>query len=260
MNKLAMLCAIVSLGGCQSIQFSTHRTTMAGSGAIFEKSQFVKQNVCDILHRFDLAKIENTNDGTACSIKYDASKVNQSNRNAMLYYVIAMSNQKCGVYKKGIVSKKSTFDFYSGSLATLFSGAGAILSHQPTAQAFSAAAGVVTGTRAEFNQAFFSNLATNVIISGIDQVRKEYLDKLETKLSKDLMEYPITAALGDAMEYHGLCSATEGLNKANDDITLVENIGVAKLNEFIKQSLKDPDDGAASPVVPSPAAGSPDGG
>jgi len=218
MKKIISILLMINLIGCQNIQFSSHRNTFAGSGAIFEKSQFVKQDICKVLNKFHLVNISGTGKNVYCKIKEGAKDDEKYmvNRNNMLFYVIAMSDQKCGVYKKSIVSKKGTFDFFSGSLATLFSGAGAIISHQTTAQLFSAAAGVVTGTKAEYDKAFYSDLALNVIVAGIDQARSDYQNKIDEKLTENLLKYPVTAALSDAMKYHSKCIATEGLNQAKE--------------------------------------------
>ena len=84
-----------------------------------------------------------------------------------------------------------------------------------------------SGVRAEFNQELFLNLATQVIVQGIDTKRTMlYEQMVEHGQSKSIKDYNVQAAVKDAVYYHGQCSVIVGFQEAADAIKLVEDPGL----------------------------------
>ena len=92
--------------------------------------------------------------------------------------VLASSNQKCGHFIRTLYAQKASGEAFYGGLSTLFAGTGAVLSHVPTAQAFSAGGAVFSGINSEIGQAYFANKAIEVITAGIHARRQSLLEEI----------------------------------------------------------------------------------
>nr|VFK22612.1 MAG: hypothetical protein BECKLFY1418C_GA0070996_11231 [Candidatus Kentron sp. LFY] len=94
-------------------------------------------------------------------------------RNEIQDRLMAASEQRCNVYKIYLKRIHAKANFYTGSLATILGGAGAIVTGVDGARILSGLAGITSGVRAEFNQAVFVNLAIPVITKGIESRRND---------------------------------------------------------------------------------------
>jgi flagellar biosynthesis chaperone FliJ len=123
-------------------------------------------------------------------------------------------------------------------------GAAGAVATQSTAQILAAGAGFTSGTRAEYNQDFFSTLAVEVIVKAFEQVRSKTLETIEDKRtfklgltgqgisnSKSISLYTVQMAVADAITYHAQCSLTVGLEEASRSLTLVANPGAEQLRQ-----------------------------
>ena len=93
-------------------------------------------------------------------------------RNELQSRIVMVSNQKCGLYLREIAAANSQSNMAWGSFSLLFSGAASVNPHAQTAKAFAAASTVATGANALYEQAYFNNLAVNVIAAGIAMARE----------------------------------------------------------------------------------------
>ena len=99
-------------------------------------------------------------------------------------------------------------------LATLLSGAAAVVPHAQTAKALAAGSTVSTGLLTTYNEAYFNNLAVTVVSSGISKQRESILASISKLKSKPLSEYPVNAAIADALAYHDACNIVSGMEAA----------------------------------------------
>jgi hypothetical protein len=74
-----------------------------------------------------------------------------------------------------------------------------------------------------------------VISKGIDLRRREIEEKIKKNLDTDLINYPVNAALADALRFHAACSAVTGFEVAKESVSEVENPGVVKLNNTLEK-------------------------
>jgi len=148
-------------------------------------------------------------------------------RNSIQERILAASTQRCNVYESSLQRTFARNNFGAGLLATIAATAGALVPAADGARILSGVAGVATGYRAEFNQDYMSNLAAYVITEGIDNRRQEVYAQIQTRgQNKGLADYPLEAAVKDAIYYHGQCSVIVGFQKAADSIKLVADPGM----------------------------------
>ncbi|OPY69251.1 MAG: hypothetical protein A4E63_01854 [Syntrophorhabdus sp. PtaU1.Bin050] len=174
-------------------------------------------------------------------------------RNRIQETLIAASVQRCNVYLSYIRRIDSKVGLALGSLATILGGAGAIVTGTDSARALAGSAGISSGLRAEFKEDFFYNQTINVISKGIRERRKEIYKEIEAHRGEDggacLTQYPVEAAVKDALLYHGACSMIAGLETAS---AVLDNkaSGLAAMEEAIKMIKKAQDE--ANSLKPSP--------
>jgi hypothetical protein len=141
--------------------------------------------------------------------------------------IIAASEQRCGAYKIYLKRFEVYNDTTLGIGSLIAGGVGSIAKSAGIAQRWAALAGILGGSRAEVRQGFFGNLASYVIIPGIDAKRKEIHNEMLSKRNDGggLKVYTVEAAIADAARFHAACSLETGLEHAKDSISLVENPG-----------------------------------
>jgi hypothetical protein len=141
--------------------------------------------------------------------------------------LIAASEQRCGAYKIYLKRFEVYNDTTLGIGSLVAGGVGAVVKSSGIAQRWAALSGILGGARAEIRQGFFANLASYVIIPGIDAKRKEIHNEMMSKRNDGggLKNYSVEAAIADAARFHAACTLENGLEHAKDSISLVENPG-----------------------------------
>jgi hypothetical protein len=172
-------------------------------------------------------------------------------RNSLQDRIIAASNQRCGEYKDFLKRFDSESNILLGWLGTATAGAGAILTPVNTVRTLSGIAAILSGWRAEVNEAYFNKLTIQVITSGIEGKRKEVLTAIINRQKETLLTYSLPGAVGDAAMYHYNCSLIAGLEHAGQSIERAENPGLKVISDSL-DSLKQIQD-KASALVQKPA-------
>ena len=148
-------------------------------------------------------------------------------RNGVQERILAVSTSRCNVFKTYLRRDQSERNFLLGSLTTAAGVLGAVLPGANASRNLAGAAGLFSGVQAEYNQAFFSNLAAQVIVKGIDSKQATTYERIR-KIGQPMSvaDYPMEAAIKDAIYYDGLCSTLVGLNEAGESITQAQNPGL----------------------------------
>lgn len=160
----------------------------------------------------------------------------RTSRNALQERLLAASAQRCNAYKGNLQRTFSRTNFGLGVLSTIAGTAGALVNSASAASGWSAVSAISSGSRAEFNQDFMSNLAAYVIVDGIDKRRRTIYEQIQSRgQAKSYEAYPVEAAIKDALYYHGQCSVIAGFQEASDSIKTANEPGVnAAINAMAK--------------------------
>ncbi len=253
-RQAAALVVLASLTGCSNLYKTTNKneTNIAGAGDLFKENTpfsslslseteagFTELDYCELIRQHShgivasTAQKESTESTESkeskknCAIPAALSAVQYAKaRNEIQDYVLAASNQKCGHYMRVLYGHRGDTEVFWGGLSTLLAGAGAVLTNVQSAQALSAGAAVSSGIRSELSQAYFANLAMEVITAGIHTRRAEILTKIKEDRKAENSSYTIPGAVGDALRYHAACSVLVGLEVASQAIERVNNPGV----------------------------------
>lgn len=156
-------------------------------------------------------------------------------RNAIQERILAASAQRCGTYFKFVNQFATEVGFSLGALTTTLAGAGAIVTPATAARALAGTAGITSGVGAEFQEKFFSKLTVQVITKGIEKRREAIYDQIKKdRESADYENYPVEAAVKDALRYHSACNLLIGLEEAADSLERAKNPGLTQMREFLK--------------------------
>lgn len=147
-------------------------------------------------------------------------------RNSVQDQIIAVATSRCNVFKTYLRREQSDSNFLFGTLTTVTGVLGAIVPGARDARNLAGAAGLFSGIEAEYNQAYYSNLAAHVIISGIELRQSQLREALYPGArSRSITEYTLGSAITDALVFDGSCSTLTGLIMAQDSIQQVTNPG-----------------------------------
>ena len=150
-------------------------------------------------------------------------------RNEVQDYLIAMSNQNCGKFKRNTLEGQSFTNFGLGALSTTLATAGALLSPASTSQALSGSAAGFTAVQSQYGKDFFREKAFEIITRAMNVRRKELLGQMDVKRRDK--GYTISRAIADSIDYNNACSLIEGLEELNDSVSSQE--------EKVEQEIDD---------------------
>jgi hypothetical protein len=102
-------------------------------------------------------------------------------RNRIQERLLWESARICSEFKKIMHDARTNVNFWTGAASTVTGVLGAVFTPAATARALAGASGILSGVRAKANQEFYQNLATQVIIEGIDLRRAELYDTMVNK-------------------------------------------------------------------------------
>lgn len=184
--------------------------------------------------------------GMAWSTKYDLAfaafyrrlagdvESQKIQRNRVQERILMASDQRCSVFKSNLQRDQSRNSFWFGALGTFAGALGAVSTGTQAARNLAAVSGVLSGVRAEYNQAFYSNLLFAVITRGIEERRREAYRTIQQEgQTKAIAAYPVEAAVKDAILYDGLCNTGAGLEQAQESIRLAQDPGQDTLNRLL---------------------------
>jgi hypothetical protein len=178
-----------------------------------------------------------------------------SRRNAIQDRLMGASEQACHAFKNYLSLSSSNNKFTWGSLSTIFGATAAVFSDLETVRALAAAAGISSGIRAEFSQAYMQGLTIDVITRGIDLRRQRIRDEIgllrgsavptsggpaavapaseplvkpaeNNATLRSVQLYSVEQAVFDAVRFHAACSTVVGLQEASESISEVEDPGL----------------------------------
>lgn len=147
-------------------------------------------------------------------------------RNRVQGRIVAASDAACDVYKRSLNSTFSTTNFRFGSSATIAGGLGAIFTGEDAARAFAGTAGILSGVRAEYSDAFFRNKVVEVLTQAMDIGRERKLDEIQRKGSLLLIDYTIEEAISDALHYNAACTMIAGLQETQEALHTTADPGL----------------------------------
>lgn len=214
------MCALGSLAGCGTIRqtmMPAEDDLLSGAGSIIQT-----QNSATKFEQIDLTGLlESYGIGDMKSISADLnSEKYRYLRNDMQDRILAASNQRCGYYLRQLVASKSQTKMGWGSLALLLSGAASVTHPIASAQVLAAGSAVATGVNTLYDEAYFNNLAVNVIAGGISKQREGLLIQMTDQRKKTMADYPVNRAVADAISYHAACNIVTGLEAAANAIKI----------------------------------------
>ena len=169
------------------------------------------------------------NDGTRLSLA----------RNRVQDRMFAASERRCGRYKHFLRHDQTAKNFWLGLATTVAGGIGALVPGIRSANNLAGTAGLLSGVRAEYNQAYFANLSVTLIVKGIEQRQEEALETIRrTGQAVGIEKYSLESAVKDAIQFDALCSAVTGLEYASDSVRSQSDPGLDTFNKaLVKANL-----------------------
>ena len=158
-------------------------------------------------------------------------------RNQVQERILAASDNRCNLYKAYMKNLHTRVNFLMGATTTILGGAGAIVGGA-AARTYAGAAGVVSGVRSEFDQAYYSRKTFGLVATGIDKRREELHNKMKKNRKYDIADYTVEEAVSDAILYHGACSMDSGLDEAAKAMQIDYNFGIKHMAGTIEHVKK----------------------
>lgn len=131
-------------------------------------------------------------------------------RNAVQGYLFMRSDQVCALWITYIERAGAINRGTLNILSVIAGGAGALVSGGAS-QILAGTAGIFSGTGAAIDAAMLHGLTEGLLIPRVGTARATKRTAIEAKLGNDLKTYPMSAAISDALAYHGMCNISAAL-------------------------------------------------
>lgn len=141
-------------------------------------------------------------------------------RNRLQQRLITASDTNCGIFAENLYATQASTNAFFGTSATALGGAGSIVTGVGTARLLSGLSGIATGVRAELNEDYFRNLWVEAMIKAIETDRDQRRSDMATHAADSISQYPVEAAIADAIRYNSACSLVSGLKDVNQAVVI----------------------------------------
>lgn len=240
------------LAGCALNDFATNnplddRATLAGSNPVVDTEDFAPVDLVLLLDPEEKWKSFRVGSNATTDTVSESAKIELAfkafykypgdlklRRDRVQERILAASQQRCEIFKKYVHRLRSNSNFLTGLAATATGVLGGLFTAPATARSLSAASGIITGARAEFNQEMFANLATNLITAGVNKRRQEVYEQIVLRGQvKPIEEYNVENAVGDAVLFDGMCSTHTAFEVATKSIKTTVDPGIDAANRML---------------------------
>ena len=165
----------------------------------------------------------------------DSDNDKKRKRNEIQDRLMLESERLCAEFKKVMYDLRSHSELTLGGASTITGVLGSIFTKASTVRALAGASGILSGLNAEYQQTRFQNLASQVIVDGIEARRTQLREVIDDQAQpKDIGNYSLAAAVRDVTIYHSQCHVITGFQVAHESIRLVENPGLEQAAKAIK--------------------------
>lgn len=190
-----------------NVYFSKVKTTI--------QTEVIDVQILDLTQRVAQAQ------RSAAFLEYQRRRRNQVQSSFM-----AASDAACDYYKRNLNRDFSRSNFAFGSLATIAGGLGAILTDEDASRALSGLAGITSGIRAEYNDAFFRNKVVELLTKAIAIAQERKREEVRRRGVQITADYSMEDALNDAVLYNSQCSLIAGLQETSESLQVVSDPGL----------------------------------
>lgn len=261
--RLALAAASLGLAACSGprgpfvdVLLSSGGTNTAGSHQMFDEASYERIDLVTLLdpenRRAALPRPATVSTSTAAGQDphpsalaveverafrafYTYASDSEERRSRVQDRVLAASEQRCNTYKHYLKRVETGQSTATGILATVLGGAGAIVTGTSAARGLAGLAGISSGVGAELKQGYFANVASHVVVPGIDLARAEIRRDMMAKRGMPIATYTVEAALVDASRYHAACSINAGLERAGQAVREINNPGIRQFSLTLGQ-------------------------
>ncbi len=130
-------------------------------------------------------------------------------RNELQNELFGESTSRCNTFKQRLVKRSTRYVLGSQSLALLLSASAAVTGGEQVAKSLAAAAGASTAFGGLMEEQFAND--NDVTIAGIELARTKKFKQIIKSRTDDVLDYPVSRAVNDALRYHSVCSLVEGI-------------------------------------------------
>jgi hypothetical protein len=147
-------------------------------------------------------------------------------RNRVQSSVLTASDSACDAYRRNLNRVFSTTNYTFGSTSTIAGGLGAVATDLGTSRGLAAIAGIISGVRAEYNDAFFRNKVVELLTKAMDNARSRKKDEIRRRQVQLISDYSVEEAVNDAIVYNSQCTLIAGLQEASESLQTVSDPGL----------------------------------
>jgi hypothetical protein len=226
-----MLPAILAACGTESSWFAGQRANIAGAASVTDSKieNVTAEEIATYLGANANDSLEKATDIFNAESVNNTREFKMQRRDTLQDRLLVASQNRCNFYEEYLKRFQGDSSSFFGAMTTILGGAGAIATNATGARTLAGLASIFSGVGAEMQKDLFANLASTVIVPGIEKRRHEILQEIVNKRCLPTDRYTIGLALMDAIRFHGACSMDVGVAEAGAAVNTVATPGSAGL-------------------------------
>ena len=138
-------------------------------------------------------------------------------RNEVQHTILGVATTKCNEFKRVLTARSRGQLLGAETLSLLFSAGAAFADTQQLTKGLAAAAGAFTGFSNLMQDGYTDELEN--ALSGIEIARTRVFNQIRNAQEENLLDYPLSRAVNDAMRYHSVCNLDEGISEVSKAIS-----------------------------------------
>lgn len=178
----------------------------------------------------------------------------EAERNDLQDRLMTASDQSCGLFKKYLNANQSSTNFLFGTGSLVLAAAATNVTSAVAAKNYATGALIGTGVSAQYNADMFNSQVAFAIAKAIDTSRSMARENLQKERNKGYSEYGLSAAIGDALRYHELCSLMAGLATMDHSTAVLVDPGIQQMQTWFASGELTTKDGTVIKITPPQTA------
>ena len=138
-------------------------------------------------------------------------------RNELQHAILGAASSACNRFKDELVGRSTGRLTSAQTLALILSAGATFGATDQVTKGLAAVAGASTGF-AQMTEERFSDEIQDTL-NGIEIARSRIFDQIHDQRNSNLLEYPVSRAVNDAIRYHNVCNLEEGRMEASSALS-----------------------------------------
>ena len=224
LRTIPIIALALSLGACATFD---RRVDDRAAPRTFAAAPYLHEGRSDVI-QYDLGVLLGVSTGLDSPSKTAAAMTAfrhgadpEARRNEVVGALLLASDRNCDIYMENLRGAQAAWRTGFSVTDVLVGAAGSMFDDAATAGALSGLSGVAGSLSGKLDEGFMGGTTANVLLAGVRAAREPMRRDILRRFEESYLNWPVSVALADVIQYHGRCNVVSALaaaQRAADDV------------------------------------------